>query len=139
MILLIIGGIIMTFIFSIFFLFIQQPAYSQDLECNDENYEEFIFNNGKTKRLIRDTDEGCQLEGIDLRGKDLTKANLTLANLKNAKLNNTNLTFASFKDADLRGADLRGAIITNTNFCGIVYDNKSRLEFDTGILLFCRD
>ena len=127
----------MTFVFSIFFSF--QPAYSQGLECNHDNYEEFIFNRGKTKRLITVTGQGCQLEGIDLRRAKLSGANFSWANLHNAKLNRADLTFATFKDADLRGADLRGAIINNTNFCGITYDNKSKLEFDTSVLKFCRD
>ena len=43
------------------------PSKAQIPVCNEDNFEDYIYNRKKTEKLIETTGSGCDLTGINLR------------------------------------------------------------------------
>lgn len=96
----------------------QKGESTASLFCNADNYQDYIYDEEKTKELIRETGKGCQLEGFDFRGQGLQSATFQKANLRFAVFRDVNLYSVDFRRADLFLADLYGAELERANFIG---------------------
>ena len=96
------GEEIMTKKISLLFLvllFCSSATLFAQAECNETNYQDYIYNKQKTDRLIAETGQGCVLVIADFSEKDLRNAYLKQADLRGANLERTNL-----QDVEVFGA-----------------------------------
>ena len=92
---------------------------SAEVQCNIENYQNFIDKPGV---------HNCNLRGADLSYAILYKANLKGADLRGANLEGANLRFANLEEAYLFRATLRGADLTGANLEGAYFLQTVDLE-----------
>lgn len=84
--------------------------------CNEDNYEDYVFDLEKITDLIERTGRGCQLQGAKLHSARLKNAYLQKADLTNASLRYADLRGANLEEAKVMGADLRTRKIEGANF-----------------------
>ena len=96
---------------------------SAEVQCNIQNYQDFIYKHGEHNCYLRWVyfrnrafytlfgfiQIPANLSGANFEGADLVGADFTWADLQRANLRDADLRGVSFYDADLEGADLRGA------------------------------
>ncbi|MCY4321900.1 MAG: pentapeptide repeat-containing protein [Bdellovibrionaceae bacterium] len=103
----------------------------EQLKCNINNYEDYIYDFEKVDKLILETGAGCYLLGVDFTGHDLEDAVFTNANLKGAIFTNANLTNTKFIKANLTNAVLTDTNYMKAYFRGAILTGATYNEYDS--------
>ena len=97
-------------------LMLSSSSFANEV-CNENNFEDYIYNPTKTRKLIKETGKGCDLRGIQLPSSSrFTGATFRAASLQGAKLRGINFRGSDFRRANLKGAILQSAVLRNTKY-----------------------
>ena len=100
-------------------VFLMLGAASSWATCNHSNFQEYIWDEGKTLEMLSRDKRGCYLRNISLSG-EFEEADFRRADLRNAKITNANLVRANLEGARLQGIrEVNGVNFTGAKMRGI--------------------